>query len=240
MPQENNAVSFPLAGANAIIPTGSKDVPDKVDLIYIVIVDSPGQSRGQFGPVKAWQDESKGEGVWRIYVPHSFDLLPMMKQRFDYQVSEGSWASGDTTASIFAGMVKKNDYSWDSLVTAYSKNTLCAQNIIGMIQETFAQASMLWWSAFPAVDSDSTRLLLSLSQVSNKKRIQIEQQTEDFIKASTVFDDCQHLSYNSSARRNAQHQLDHYGQILQQELSIELELVENNKSIADDGTVFLQ
>lgn len=240
MPQaEQETMSFPLLEADAIIPVSSSEVPDNIDCIYTVVVDTPTQPRGQFGPVLAWKDKNRQDNVWKIYAPHSLGLLPMMKKRLDNLVDEESWAVNDTIASIFTGMVKKNDYSWDSLVQAYSKSNLWARNVINMIRETFSQASMMWWAALPAIDSDSSRMILALSKVNNDKRVQLEDQVEDFIKASAVFAENQHLSHNSSAYKSASSQLEHYTKVLRLELDEELKEATKHEQTADDGTVFL-
>lgn len=235
-----NTTVFPLIDATAIIPTKSDETPDEVDCMYALIVDTPGQPRGQFGPVKAWRDTNAGDNVWRINVPHSIECIPGMKERIDNLVDAEAWKNGDPLASIIAGKVKKDQYSWDALVNAYKVNDTWARNVIGLLQETFSQSSMMWWVAFPSVNSDSARMILALSEVDNEKRKHLEEDVEGFIIASSVMDEYASKSHNSSARKNAQLQLDAYTDQLLTSLQEHLEGVAQHEYTADDGTVFLR
>lgn len=234
---ENN--HFPLVDAIAIIPTEVNSAPENVDLIYTVVVDAPGQDIGQFGPVKAWKDTSQGDGVWRMCAPHSLECLPDTKVRLKNLVESEAWGSSGAMSSILLGMVEKNDYSWDSLVRAYNADNIWARNIIGLIQETFAQASMLWWVEFPAIDSSSARALIALSEVDNTTRTQLYPYVEKYMIASSIMDDYQSLSHNSSARKGAQYQLDFYTNNLVDALGDSFSHVSDKEKRADDGTVFL-
>lgn len=229
---------FPLSNALAIIPSKLKDVPEKVDLIYTVIVDAPGEPRGQFGPVKAWKDKELGEEIWRIAAPHSLCCIPSVKERMYSLVEHEAWSKNDPTASILSGMVKKNDYSWDSLVQAYNANFLWARNVIGMLQETISQTSMLWWVALPSMNTDSAQMLISLSEVSTKRRKELKENVEKFMIASSVFEEYEDRSHNSSARKNAQSQLDCYTQKLAGDMGDDVFLAEKHKKESDDGTIF--
>lgn len=231
---------FPLIQANAIIPTSNEETPSDVECIYIVIVDAPGQPRGQFGPVKAWRDTTKGPGVWRINAPHGIESIPSMKERLDNLVDAESWKVGDPAASLLSGMVKKNDYSWDSLVRAYSYNDVWAKNVIGLLQETFSQASMLWWVSLPSIDSDSARFLISLSEVDNERRVSLEDDVEGFMIASSVMEEYSSKSHNSSARKNAEYQLEEFTDKLRDALGDDLNAASAHEKTADDGTVFLR
>lgn len=235
----SHTTEFPLNNATAIIPTSLKDTPDNVDLIYTVIVDTPDQPRGQFGPVKAWLDEDLGEDVWRICAPHSLECIEPMKERMDNLVDAEAWRTGDATSTILAGMVKKNNYSWDSLVQAYSRNDLWAKNVIGMLQETVAQTSMLWWCSLPAIESNSSALLIALSQVDNTRRKELEDSVEKFMIASSVFEEYSEKSHNSSARISAQKQLDYYTQNLIDNMGEDFSAVERYKKVSDDGVTYL-
>lgn len=229
---------FPLSNALAIIPSKLKDVPEKVDLIYTVIVDAPGEPRGQFGPVKAWKDKELGEEIWRIAAPHSLCCIPSVKERMLSLVEHEAWSKNDPTASILSGMVKKNDYSWDSLVQAYDANDLWARNVIGMLQETISQTSMLWWVALPSMNTDSAQMLISLSEVSTKRRKELKENVEKFMIASSVFEEYEDRSHNSSARKNAQSQLDCYARKLAGYMGDDVFLAEKHKKESDDGTIF--
>ena len=235
----SHTTDFPLNNAAAIIPTSLEDTPEKVDLIYTVIVDAPDQPRGQFGPVQAWRDEESGEGVWRISVPHSLECIESMKERMDNLVDAEAWKTGDVTSTILAGMVKKNNYSWDSLVQAYCKNDLWAKNVIGMLQETISQTSMLWWCSLPAIESDSAKMIIALSHVDDSRRKELEDSVEKFMIASSVFEEYSDKSHNSSARISAQNQLDHYTENLMDDLGEDLSVVDSYKKVSDDGVVYL-
>lgn len=233
-------IEFPLINATAIIPTKSDETPDEVDCIYTMIVDTPGQPRGQFGPVKAWRDKDKGDNVWRINAPHGIECIPDMKQRINHLVDAEALKNRDLLAPIVAGKVKKEEYSWDSLVHAYKTNDTWARNVIGLLQETFSQSSMMWWVSLPSVNSDSARMILALSDVDIEERKSLEEDVEGFIIASSVMGEYASKSHNSSARKNAQSQLDAYSEKLQMSLGDHLEVVKKHEHIADDGTVFLR
>lgn len=188
---------FPLNNATAIQLVEADEVPEFVDLIYLSIVDTPNQERGQFGPVLAWADEGNPE-LWYMCAPHGFTNLDHVKPRLSNLVEMEALDSGDHVAPILSGMVRKNDYSWDSLVRAYSSSDSWADNIIGAIMETVNASSAMWWCAAPTVASEDMRCLYALAELDDQQRQDTYDQVENYMIAGSIFEEVAHRRSTNS------------------------------------------
>lgn len=203
---DGNAI--PMVDAVGVIPATKDEVPETPDIIYNLIVDVPGESRGQFGPVLAWEHKDTPD-VWFIYAPHSFKLMNHTEDMLislldDYSMNIDNY---DPLTPLMTSMLKNNECNWDSLVKAYRANDICASNIIGALVEITMNSTVEWWLGYPAVQSDATVALQSLARTTVEQRKQLSDVVEEYMLAESQFVDVVQSgkSHNSSLYISSQH-----------------------------------
>lgn len=146
--------NFPLIGADAIAL--SNELPETIDLMFCMIVETPGFPQGLLYPAVAWRHELH-DNIWFINLLDGFTHIPHIIERLKSKEPD-SQRTGDSGDMLAYGMMNKNDFTWDSIVRASNMSEFWKDHINWAIQECFAQATVVYWNEYPSLVDDNTRI----------------------------------------------------------------------------------
>lgn len=237
-------MNFPLAEAKAIVPAPTSLIPEHIDVMYALCIDLPGFGESEFGPVVGWKDKHD-ESLWYISAPHGFATMGKHRERLESLISDDVARMqvynphASITEMIITKKVIKEDFSWDALCDAYERSETWRENITGFLIDSFNNQSIMWWSAFPAVDKPGTRAMLALSKVNPERRAELRDPVRNYMEAMSRKDGTSKLSHNSSVRKHAEAEAVTAEKELVEALGDDMMIADNYVSTADDGMTFL-
>lgn len=172
---------FPLSQAKSI--TLSNQTPEHVDMVFSMVVETPGYPEGVLYPVVAWE-EKEYPGIWFINALDGFKHIPHVIDRLREHADKVS----DIDANLAAGMLNKNDYSWDALVNASAMSDFWKKHIGWAVQECFAQSTSIHWIEYPAASTDDVDIMTHITvNMNGEQRAQIVSDFSEYLKAFSQY-----------------------------------------------------
>lgn len=191
---ESNGI-FPLMNAKSI--TISNDSPDAIDLIFFMVVNTPGFPEGMLYPVVCWEHEEH-KGVWFIKALDGFTHIPHIIQRLKSKENDAS-STGDSGDILAAGMMEKNDYTWDSIVRATRMSTYWADHVNWAIQECFAQSTVVFWNDYPSLPDEAAQIITFITtKMNTEQREQIIPLLKNYMVAYSGYNHHRMANYKSN------------------------------------------
>lgn len=178
MAQDNSESRSLLGGETHSIVLVDR-IDNEVDAMFITRVETPEYDHGLLFPVVA--QENRGfPGNWMICPMDGFAHIPYVPQRMDILTKQAE-ENGDSVSSLMGGMMKKNNYSVESLVRACDISPFWKNEIYGALNDFMTKMSVMHYIDYPAAHKEHSVTLNKLLFLSHKQRQEVSLLVDDYV-----------------------------------------------------------
>lgn len=226
----------PLDNVEMTLLNTWEEAPETIDACFISIIDTPGQDRAFFGPVKVWYDFDTTDNPIAHIAAQGIRTIPHMYSIMESNLDAiaGGRVSGTGVEDTLAAMdVMYKGISWDSLVLASRKSDIISQTLHDMVFGILEQTSSSVFEYYP-FDGKSTSVLTTLMAFDDRELENIKDDVISYLTAyNTISQPLFRLNSSNTKFKKAQRDFTH----AQKQL---FSYIESNDKVEEFLEVFAQ
>lgn len=178
---------FMLSQARRIISVNEIPEDGENNVAVILSKDSNGNI-GLLGPIFMSKTRVEQDGDVHIYIKDGFKGLPEIQNKLKLSAENPSVTyRKDPMFDLGSGIVKSNDFSWESIVRAHKVSPGWSELMFGALGESVARAIEYRQVEYPSKTTNTSSIIANLSLLNTEDRFNthIDKNIVDYFTLST-------------------------------------------------------